>query len=184
MRGKTEALLAVAFAVLLIAGYANGNFSRVFGSSPHMAQQATSRALGRLTGSETEFDAAADDVTTTAQGAGDSVTWKKLSAAKARGGAKGISVDYGAVRALDGKDVTITGYMFPLQGAEKQDHFILSAWPPSCPYCLPGGPGEMIEVHAAKPLGFTYAPVTVRGQLHLQVGDGVFYAMSEATAKP
>lgn len=178
---RAEGLIAAAFTLLLAAGYANGNMARVFGpATPEARRQAEQRSLGHLSGSETDFDAAADNVTKTAQGARDSMTWKKLSAVRAQGSATQLTVDYGALRVYDGKDITITGYMFPLQSAEKQNHFILSAWPPSCPYCLPGGPAEMIDVTATTPLRFTYAPVTLRGRLHLQVGDGVFYAMTEA----
>ena len=48
-----------------------------------------------------------------------------------------------AVSALDNKEVKIQGFMMPLDMGEKQARFILSALPPSCSFCLPGGPEQM-----------------------------------------
>ena len=86
------------------------------------------------------------------------------------------------VRALDRKTVRIKGFMYPLEQAERQSHFLLSAYPPHCAFCLPAGPNMLIEVASAKPVEFTYEPVLVSGRLELLDNDptGLFYRLSEA----
>ena len=44
------------------------------------------------------------------------------------------------VKALDGQEVKLMGFIYPLEGGLKHEHFLLTAWPPSCPFCLPAGP--------------------------------------------
>ena len=44
------------------------------------------------------------------------------------------------VAALDAKEVKVQGFMMPLEMGDKQSHFILSATPQSCNFCMPGGP--------------------------------------------
>jgi len=115
----------------------------------------------------------------TAHGAGDTVTWQQLKAAQATSAA----ITYpAAIMALDGKTIHITGYIFPLDGAEAQRHFLLSATGPACPFCLPGGPSEMMDVTAVKTVPYSDAPVTLSGTLHLakQPGTGAFYALGDA----
>lgn len=87
-----------------------------------------------------------------------------------------------AVASLDGQEITIKGFMFPLEMAEKQSRFLLSAYPPSCPFCLPAEPSHLIEVNCAKPVGFTYNPVLIKGRLRLLRDDpyGLFYRMTGA----
>lgn len=86
------------------------------------------------------------------------------------------------IASLDGQEITIKGFMFPLEMAEKQSRFVLSAYPPSCPFCLPGEPSHLIEVNCAKPVAFTYNPVLIKGRLHLLRNDpyGLFYRMTGA----
>ena len=85
------------------------------------------------------------------------------------------------IKQLDGKEIKLAGFMMPLDMKEQQTHFLLSAYPPSCPYCLPGGPNATIEVHCKKPVTFTYDPVVVRGKLQLLRSDasGFFYRMTD-----
>ncbi len=84
--------------------------------------------------------------------------------------------------ALDGREIMIKGFMYPLEMAEKQSHFVLTAYPPSCPFCLHAGPSQLIEVHCATPLKFTYQPVLIKGRLELLPKDpqGLFYRMTGA----
>src|SRR3954469_18617758 len=44
------------------------------------------------------------------------------------------------VAALDQKEVKLQGFMMPLEVGDKQTHFVLSAMPVTCAFCLPGGP--------------------------------------------
>jgi hypothetical protein len=84
--------------------------------------------------------------------------------------------------ALDGREIMIKGFMYPLEMAEKQSRFVLTAYPPSCPFCLHAGPSQLIEVHCATPLKFTYQPVLIKGRLELLPKDphGLFYRMTGA----
>lgn len=180
-------LLLASLAGILAWGYASGDM-RQLAARPDPSQTAAheQRALDHLFGSDQLFDATADNVTATAKGTQDTLSWKSLSQARLKmNKATPVGVDYlAAVKALDGRDVTITGYMFPLEAAQNQNHFLLSAYPPSCPYCLPAAPSELIDI-VDSPIPFTYDRVTLQGKIHLastpeQCRDGLFYHMSKA----
>ena len=88
---------------------------------------------------------------------------------------------------LDGKSQTLEGFMLPLDQSEQQSHFILAAAPPSCPFCLPGGPTSLIEVEATKPISYRDAALTLRGTFHViakvdqsESEMGFFYRLSQA----
>jgi hypothetical protein len=86
------------------------------------------------------------------------------------------------VAALDAKEVKVQGFMMPLEMGEKQSHFILSASPSSCAFCMPGGPESMVEVKTRKPLPYGMEPVVLTGKLTVLKDDpaGVFYRLSDA----
>ncbi len=86
------------------------------------------------------------------------------------------------VAALDAKEVKLQGFMMPLEMGDKQSHFILSATPQSCAFCMPGGPESMVEVKAKKPLAFGLEPVILTGKLAVLKDDptGVFYRLTDA----
>ena len=88
------------------------------------------------------------------------------------------------VRALDGTEVKIAGFIYPLEGGETHKRFLLSAYPPSCPFCLPGGPAELVEVECADPVKFSYDPVTLSGRFSVLKDDpgGLLYRLSDARA--
>ena len=88
---------------------------------------------------------------------------------------------------LNGKTQTLEGFMLPLDQSEEQSHFILAAAPPSCPFCLPGGPTSLIEVQATKPIAYRDAALTLRGKFQVipKVDEsesemGFFYRITEA----
>ncbi|MBC7804013.1 MAG: DUF3299 domain-containing protein [Candidatus Parcubacteria bacterium] len=86
------------------------------------------------------------------------------------------------VTALDAKEVKVQGFMMPLEMGDKQSHFILSATPQSCSFCMPGGPESLVEVKAKKPLAFGLEPVVLSGKLTVLKDDptGVFYRLTDA----
>ena len=88
------------------------------------------------------------------------------------------------VRALDGKEVKIAGFIYPLEGGETHARFLLSAYPPSCPFCLPGGAAELVEVLCADPVRFSNEPVTLAGRFSVLKDDpgGLLYRLTEARA--
>ena len=87
-----------------------------------------------------------------------------------------------AISALDKKEVSIQGFMMPLDMGEKQARFILSALPPSCSFCLPGGPEQMIEVQAKTPVKYGFEPILLTGKLAVLKDDpmGLYYRLTDA----
>ena len=86
------------------------------------------------------------------------------------------------VAALDKKEVKVQGFMMPLEMGDKQTHFILSAMPQSCAFCMPGGPEQLVEVRTTKPVKYTFDPVLLTGKLAVLKDDptGVFYRLTDA----
>lgn len=86
------------------------------------------------------------------------------------------------VKALDGKTVTIKGFVLPLDGSDKTRHFLLTKRTPVCMFCPPGEPNEVIEVTSKAPVDWADDMVTVRGRFTL-VNDGekaIFFALRDA----
>ena len=93
------------------------------------------------------------------------------------------------IQAADHQSVTMRGYIFPLEVAGEQRHFLLSAYPPSCPYCLPAAPTELVEVTLKEAEPFTYEAITVQGQFELvtdakDLQEGRFYRIQQASIVP
>jgi hypothetical protein len=88
------------------------------------------------------------------------------------------------VRALDGTEVKLAGFIYPLEGGETHRRFLLSAYPPSCPFCLPGGAAELVEVECAEAVKFSYEPITLAGRFSVLKDDpgGLLYRLTEARA--
>ena len=86
------------------------------------------------------------------------------------------------VAALDQKQVKVQGFMTPLQTGERQSHFVLSAMPQTCSFCMPGGPEQMVEVRTKTPVKYTFEAITVTGRLSVLREDptGVFYRIVDA----
>ena len=86
------------------------------------------------------------------------------------------------VAALDAKEVKIQGFMMPLEMGDKQSHFILSATPQDCSFCMPGGPESLVEVKTKTPMAYGVAPVILSGKLAVLKSDptGVFYRLTDA----
>lgn len=88
-----------------------------------------------------------------------------------------------ALKKLDGKEIIIQGYMFPLGQDEKQSEFLLGPFPVSCPFHYHVTANMIIEVHAQKPITFSYDPVNIKGTLELVPQDdeyNVFYRLKDA----
>jgi len=86
------------------------------------------------------------------------------------------------IAALDAKEVKVQGFMMPLEMGDKQTHFILSAMPQSCAFCLPGGPEGLVEIKSKTPIKYTFEAVVLSGQLEVLKDDptGVFYRLTDA----
>lgn len=115
---------------------------------------------------------------------GDVVSWKLLGSVKTkteRNRIKPLFPD--AVRALDKRTVKVQGFMMPLEPGDKQKHFLLSAVPTSCAFCVPAGPEGLVEVKTRTPVRYSIDPVVVEGQLAVLENDpyGIFYRIVDGT---
>jgi hypothetical protein len=86
------------------------------------------------------------------------------------------------ILALDGKPQRVQGFMMPLEPGEKQTHFLLSAVPLTCSFCLPGGPESMVEVKTKTPIRYGMEPLVVQGRLAVLHDDpyGLYYRITDA----
>ena len=124
------------------------------------------------------------------------VSWKTLAQVEpVKEGGK-VVLDFSReILALDRKDVRVQGFMIPLDIGEQQKHFLISAVPPHCQFCLPAGPEAIVEVQAKLAVNYTFEPIVIGGKFSVVKDDssGVLYRMTEAgrvevvsasTAKP
>lgn len=90
-----------------------------------------------------------------------------------------------AVQGLQGKALTLSGWMMPLDPSEASTHFLLLAYPMSCPFCNPANPNEVVEVYTAKPVPFSYDMVSLTGEFSIQNNEaaGLFFRLDKATSK-
>lgn len=87
-----------------------------------------------------------------------------------------------SVKAMNGKEITISGFMLPLEAKEKSKHFLLERRAPTCAFCPPGEPNEVMEVFSAKPMLWEENLVTMSGTLILPNDGkkGVFFQLKDA----
>ena len=113
----------------------------------------------------------------------DVVPWKTFGQVELERSSNRIAPRFSeALAALDQKEVKVQGFMLPLDMGEKHALFILSAVPPTCGFCMPGGPEAVVEVRAKLPLAYTDNAVTVSGKLSVLKDDptGIFYRLTDA----
>jgi hypothetical protein len=89
------------------------------------------------------------------------------------------------VTALDKKEIKLQGFMMPLDMGERQKRFLLVAMPPTCPFCLPGGPDQLVEVRAKTPVKYGFEPIVVSGKFVVLKDDpmGLYYRLTDAFAQ-
>lgn len=87
-----------------------------------------------------------------------------------------------SVKALEGKSMAVTGFMMPLEGGEEQKYFLLCKRTPTCPFCMPGGPTEVIEINSDKPVKWVDDMVRIEGSLKLLPpnDNGMLYQLNRA----
>ena len=83
---------------------------------------------------------------------------------------------------LDAREQRVQGFMIPLDLGDRQKHFLISAVPPHCGFCLPAGPEAVVEVMAREPVGYTLQPIVVSGRFAVLKDDpnGVLYRLTDA----
>ncbi len=87
------------------------------------------------------------------------------------------------IHALDGKEVTVKGFIIPVEGYKDHKEFIFSAFPYSmCFFCGGAGPESVMEVVASEPVEYTAESITITGILKLNADDvnKLMYALTDA----
>ncbi|RYE43169.1 MAG: hypothetical protein EOP24_29515 [Hyphomicrobiales bacterium] len=110
------------------------------------------------------------------------IQWDVLTKATAKAKNGAIEVIYPAqLVQQNGKQVTITGFMVPLEAKALQSRYLLTQKPQDCEFCIEGGPTSYIDVHGT-PLKFSMQPMTLVGRLELLQKDpsGMYYRLTEA----
>lgn len=111
------------------------------------------------------------------------VSWKTLSEVQAvKQKDKFVPQFSSTISALDKKEVKLQGFMMPLEMGDKQKRFILTSMPPSCAFCLPGGPDQLVEIQAKTPVKYGFEPIVVSGTLVVLKDDpmGLYYRLTDA----
>lgn len=94
------------------------------------------------------------------------------------------------IKAMNGRTLTVDGFMLPMDESEYSKHFLLSKRTPTCPFCPPGEPNEVIEVFATKGIYYDDSLLTMQGTFSLtnNTENGIFFVLKNAAvmakAKP
>ncbi len=86
------------------------------------------------------------------------------------------------VKELDGKEITIKGYIIPVEGYKSHKEFVFSAFPYNmCFFCGGAGPETVMEIMADEAIKYTTDPITIKGKLALNDSDinRLIYSMTE-----
>lgn len=76
------------------------------------------------------------------------------------------------VKAIENKEITVKGYIIPVEGYKSHKEFIFSAFPYNmCFFCGGAGPETVMEVEAADPVEYTAEQITLTGTLILNDSD-------------
>lgn len=77
-----------------------------------------------------------------------------------------------AIKSLEGKTITLKGYIIPVEGYKSHKEFIFSAFPYSmCFFCGGAGPETVMEVSAREAVKYTADQITLSGVLRLNSND-------------
>lgn len=77
-----------------------------------------------------------------------------------------------AVHELEGKEITVKGYIIPVEGYKSNTEFIFSAYPYNmCFFCGGAGPETVMEVESIEAVEYTAEQVTLVGKINLNADD-------------
>ena len=111
--------------------------------------------------------------------------WRTLAHTRVTGdAAKGVfKADHPPeVRALEGKEVAVLGFMLPTGFMPPFSSFVLTRYTPVCAFCPPGAPNEAVQVNLDEFVKPTTGMISVRGKLHINSdgGSGLFFRLDDA----
>lgn len=106
-------------------------------------------------------------------------TWKtlaKITYTKQYDELMGFKVDVPVfsedIKALEGTEVEVKGYIIPVEGYKSHKEFIFSAFPYTmCFFCGGAGPESVMDVFAKNPVEYSAEQITLRGKLELNATD-------------
>ena len=76
------------------------------------------------------------------------------------------------VQKMDGKIVSLKGFIIPFEGMFEPNHIILSSLPiAACFFCGGSGPETVAEAYLKEEIKYTAKPVTVTGRMKLNGTD-------------
>jgi len=87
------------------------------------------------------------------------------------------------IKDLAGQEITVKGYIIPVEGYKGHKEFIFSAFPYNmCFFCGGAGPETVMEVEAITPVDFTAEQIVLKGTLQLNDEDinKLMYRMEDA----
>ena len=88
------------------------------------------------------------------------------------------------VKKMEGKEVSLKGFIIPFEGMFEPKHIILSSLPiAACFFCGGSGPETVAEAYLNEEIKYTSKPVTVTGKLTLNNTDydQLMYILKDAT---
>jgi hypothetical protein len=88
-----------------------------------------------------------------------------------------------AAKNLQGKKISIPGYMVPFESGLSGTHFMFSSMPlNACFFCGVGGPETVVEVFVRSPVNFSEKPLEISGVLKLndKEPDKMIYILENA----
>jgi hypothetical protein len=76
------------------------------------------------------------------------------------------------IKALEGKEIEVKGYIIPVEGYKSHNEFIFSAFPYNmCFFCGGAGPETVMEVVSTDPVKYTAEQIVLKGKLSLNSDD-------------
>lgn len=90
------------------------------------------------------------------------------------------------LKALQGKEMMVYGYMFPIHTGDTHDHFLLMARNLSCQFCFPSDARNLIEVSMKNTINYQRQPLLIKGTFAMsdKTEMGVIYRLDNATQQP
>jgi hypothetical protein len=88
-----------------------------------------------------------------------------------------------ATKALEGKKISLPGYMVPFESGLRGNHFMFSSMPlNACFFCGVGGPETVIEVFTKESTNYSDKPIEISGTLKLNAHnpDQMIYILENA----
>ena len=87
------------------------------------------------------------------------------------------------IKDLENKEITVKGYIIPVEGYKSHKEFIFSAYPYNmCYFCGGAGPETVMEVYSKEPIKYTDQAIIIRGKLELNASDmnRLIYGLQDA----